>query len=94
MPLSNTIEQYALVLKFDFLKIEFQCKTHFVENRVIGNKTFLKKNVELEFLTETRFLENRVSKHGHFARWFQNEGILLELVGEKGIPPFWPIYII
>ena len=49
MPLSNTIEQYALVLKFDFLKIEFQCKTHFVENRVIGNKTFLKKNVELKF---------------------------------------------
>ena len=44
-------------LKLDFLKIEFQCKTQFVENRVWGDQTLkkikkLKKNkicMELEF---------------------------------------------
>ena len=35
-PISETIERYAPILKLDFLKIEFQCKTRFLENRVIA----------------------------------------------------------
>ena len=47
---------------------------------------------ELEFLTEIQFFENQVSKQGYFAKQFQNMGILLELLGERGILPFWLVY--
>ena len=38
-PLSQTNQRNALILKPNFLKIEFQCKTRFVENRVWSNQT-------------------------------------------------------
>ena len=50
--------QYASISKLDFLKIEFQCKTRFLENRVIAKLNFKKKIVELEF---ENFQETRVS---------------------------------
>ena len=46
--------------------------------------------MELEFLTDIQILENRVSKYGHFARYFQNMGILLLILNEMGKYSFWP----
>ena len=36
---SKTILRYVPFFKLDFLKIKFQCKTRFVENRVTSNQT-------------------------------------------------------
>ena len=40
---SKTIQQNILILKLDFLKIEFYIETRFLENQVIGDQTFKKK---------------------------------------------------
>ena len=39
----ETIQVRVPILKLNFLKIEFQCKTQFVENRVWGDQTLKKK---------------------------------------------------
>ena len=44
-PLSQTNQGNAPLLQFDFLKIEFQLKTRFLDNRVISNCKFLKRKI-------------------------------------------------
>ena len=44
-PISQTNQGNAPVLKLNFLKIEFQFKTRFLDNRVIANRKILKKKI-------------------------------------------------
>ena len=103
---SETIYQNALILKLDFLKIEFQRKTRFNENRVTC-KMLHETQVPciyiylFSFLPITRFSKNRVFhlnlifrksslKHKHMAKSFQNMSILLFILGENDKCPFCP----
>ena len=64
-PYFKTIFENTLVLKLNFLKIEFYIETRFLENWVIGNQTLKKKKkiyvtrVPCEFFQITRFSSNR-----------------------------------
>ena len=38
-PCFETVQEYVPILKLNFFKIDFQCKTRFIKNQVIGNET-------------------------------------------------------
>ena len=56
-PISEIIYGNAPILKFNFLKIEFQFKTRFLDNRVIVNMDLKKKILFLELLLKFVKLE-------------------------------------
>ena len=51
--ISETIKGYVPVLKLDFLKVEFQCKTRLLENRVIAKLNLKKKKKIVELVNSS-----------------------------------------
>ena len=60
-PCFEIIQVHALVLKLDFIKIEFQCKTRFFKNRVWDDQT-LKKKKKKQNKTKTKKKQKQKQK--------------------------------
>ena len=83
----NYLAKYPY-FKLDFLKIEFQWKTRFLENLVMWNQTLKKKkNVELEFyvkfLTLLDFHQIEFQNRGILQDSFKTWGIFATSFGQK-----------
>ena len=80
--------------KLDFLKIEFQWKTRFLENQVMWIQTLKKKKLEFEFhvkfLTLQDVLKIEFQNRGILLNNFITNGILLHFLGERDKCSFWP----
>ena len=82
--MSETIQGNAPVSKFDFLKIEFQFKTQFLDNRVIQNWKKKKKKSKSKFAI-TGLSKNQVLHLEFYFQKieFQNRGIFLNSFRHK-----------
>ena len=61
-PISEIIYGNAPILKFNFLKIEFQFKTRFLDNRVIANWKLKKKKNSRTWVPWKNLSGTRVSR--------------------------------
>ena len=48
----------------------------------------------IEFFNKSQLWYYRVTKEGYFPNYFEKEGKILNFLCEKGICPFWPIFLL